>query len=67
MTPEALKLMAHLQGRADRNTGQGSVIRDNLALLVDDPEARLTELENAGEIHDRRNDGRMLSYRVQKD
>jgi hypothetical protein len=62
-----MKLLAYLEGRADKNTGQGSVFFDNLALLVDDTDARLIELENAGDLFDRRRDGRYLSYRVQVD
>ena len=75
MTNEARTLMAYLQSRADRNTGRGTVLMADLDRLLHPDRNRhainvgtkLTELESAGEIHDRRVVDGMLSYRVQKD
>ena len=76
MTKQALTLLAYLQSRADRNTGHGTVLMADLDRLLNgdhskhatiDVGTKLTELQSAGEIHNRRVVEGMLSYLVQKD
>jgi hypothetical protein len=68
MTRAASRVLVYLQARADRVTGRGSVRVPTLRQLDDCYAQHLVELDNAGEIFDRRYEGygdeRALNYRV---